>query len=577
MMVNKRLIESMGDSKKNIGKIVLFQWLNLLGTIAIIFLLGYLLQGIYYKTIVIQELFFGVSIGVALLFFKSFCTIKTSDASYIASKDVKRKLRHYLLEKILKLGPSYTDKISSAEIVQLSSEGIEQLESYFGSYLPQLFYSLLAPITLFVIIAPISLNVALILLACVPLIPLSIIIVQKVAKKLLNKYWGQYTKLGDSFLENLQGLTTLKIYQADEKKHHEMNLESEKFRKVTMKVLSMQLNSIIVMDIIAYGASALGIGVACMLFLQNQINIAQAFIIIMLSAEFFLPLRLLGSYFHIAMNGMASSDKIFKFLDAKEITKGEEEIDSNAIRISLDDVSFGYTDKIVLDECSFTANPGQLIAIVGESGSGKSTIASLIMNKKELKQGDIKINDVSIHKINKENLASKITLVSMNSYLFKGTVRSNLLMAKDDATDGECKEVLEKVGLLDFFESENGLNTLINEKGSNLSGGQQQRLALARALLHDSPAYIFDEATSNIDVESENKILDVVKKLAKEKTVIFITHRLMNVIDADQIFVLDQGKFVEVGSHQELLKKQSIYHKYWIVQHEIENYLGVNI
>lgn len=576
-MLNKRLIKSMGDSKKCIGKIIFFQWLNLLGTISIVFILGYSLQAVYYKTITLNEILVGIGAGLIILGFKSFFVLKISDESYTASKGVKRKMRYLLFDKILKLGSSYTNEISSAEIVQLSSEGIEQLENYFGSYLPQLFYSLLAPVTLFLFIAPISWEVAFILLECVPLIPISIIVVQKIAKKLLSKYWGQYTKLGDHFLENLQGLTTLKIYQADELKHKEMNVESENFRKVTMKVLSMQLNSIIVMDIIAYGASALGIGVGCYLFLQHQITIAQAFIIILLSAEFFLPLRLLGSYFHIAMNGMASSNKIFNFLDKQEKLKGKKEVSDYEVNIEFSDVSFGYTDQFVLKECTCKIKPKQLTAIVGESGSGKSTIASILVGKHQVNQGEIKINGIPIQEISEKNLTDKITLVSMNSYLFKGTVRSNLLMAKEDASDDECKDVLKRVSLYEFFEAENGLDTLIHEKGSNLSGGQQQRLAVARSLLHDSSVYIFDEATSNIDVESENKIVEVIKELTKKKTVIFITHRLMNVIDADRILVLDKGKFVENGIHEELLEQQSLYSKYWDRQHQIENYMGESV
>ncbi|MEG0077658.1 ABC transporter ATP-binding protein/permease [Anaerorhabdus sp.] len=575
MMINKRLIQSMGESKKNIGYHVFFQWLNLLGTIGIVFVLGNLLQIVYVKDITPQQLVISVVLVIGLLLFRSFCAIKISDSSYIASKDVKRKLRNELFSKLLKLGSSYTQSVSSSEVVQLSSEGIEQLESYFGLYLPQLFYSLLAPITLFVIIVPISFEVAIILLCCVPLIPISIIVVQKIAKKLLSRYWGQYAKLGDHFLENLQGLTTLKIYQADEDKHKAMNLESENFRKVTMKVLSMQLNSIIVMDLIAYGASAIGIGLACFLFIQKEINIAQAFIIIMLSAEFFLPLRQLGSYFHIAMNGMASSDKIFKLFDAKEKEKGTKTIQTKEIEIEFEQVSFGYSEQPVLENCSFVINPKQMTAIVGESGSGKSTIASLLMKKINGFNGKIKINGIDIQDISESNLMETVTLVSLNSYLFKGSVKTNLLMGNSNATDDMCLDVLEQVALKEFVESENGLDTIILEKGSNLSGGQQQRLALARALLHDSAVYIFDEATSNIDVESENKIIEVIHQLACKKTVILITHRLLNVKDADQILVLKNGKIVENGNHNELVNQDAEYQTYWMTQHEIENFIGV--
>lgn len=577
MMINKRLIQSMGESKKSIGLNVFYQWLNLLGTIVILFMLGYLIQGVFYKQVNNIQLVICVVIVLIVLWFKSFCTIMVSDSSYMASKDVKRKLRGLLFDKLLRLGSSYTNEISSAEVVQLASEGIEQLESYFGQYLPQLVYSLLAPVTLFIVIAPIDLKVALILVCCVPLIPISIIVVQKVAKKLLSKYWGQYTKLGDSFLENLQGLTTLKMYQADQDKHNQMNKESEKFRQVTMKVLSMQLNSIIVMDIIAYGASTLGIGVAITSFLSGSINIAQTFIIIMLSAEFFLPLRLLGSYFHIAMNGIASSDKVFKFLDSKEKKKAEKNVNSNDISIEFEDVTFGYSNQVVLNRCSFTVLPNQMTAVVGESGSGKSTIASLLMKKREVSNGNIFINGNLINEINEQDLMNNITYVSFNSYLFKGTVKSNLLMGNYEASDEMLDNVLTQVALKDFFNSEQGLETKILEKGSNLSGGQQQRLALARALLHDSPVYIFDEATSNIDVESENKIIEIMQQLARNKTVILITHRLMNVVKADKILVLKNGAIVESGKHVDLLELNSIYNNYFKTQSEIENFIGVTL
>lgn len=569
-MINKRLIKEMKSSMKYVKRNVIYQWLSLLSNIILIITIGSFINDLIEEKINGHSLIILVTIAFSMILIRSFCMIQASKMSYYASKDVKRNLRESIYKKILSLGSSYTTKVSTAEVVQMSSEGVEQLENYFGSYLPQFFYSLLAPITLFIWLSPISLTVTIILIVCVPLIPISIILVQKFAKKLLKKYWGQYTTLGDSFLENLQGLTTLKIYQADENRHKKMNQEAENFRKVTMRVLIMQLNSISVMDLVAYGASALGIIVAIQQMMIGNLTLAQGFIIVVLSAEFFLPLRLLGSYFHIAMNGIASSDKIFKFLDLPQADDGTIEF-ATENSIKLEKVSFSYEDKETLKDIDLTIEKGKITALIGESGSGKSTITSLLMKKIKPSNGSIKVGTIDLKDITQASLMDKITLVNLNSYVFKGTIRENLMMAKKYAKDEDLWNVLDKVNLKEYFESQEGLDTFIHEKGSNLSGGQNQRVVLARALLHDSDVYIFDEATSNIDSESENKILSLIYELSKNKAVLLITHRLKNALSASQIIVLDEGKIVGQGNHETLIKNNDKYKTYWKTQNKLEN------
>lgn len=494
-------------------------------------------------------------------------------ASYEASVDVKRILRKKIYEKLLRLGASYKEKTSTSEVVQLSTEGVEQLEIYFGKYLPQLFYSLLAPLTLFLILSFVNLKASLVLLICVPLIPISIVAVQKFAKKLLSRYWGVYTGLGDSFLENLQGLTTLKIYQADEQKAEEMDQEAQEFRRITMKVLTMQLNSTSVMDIVAYGGAAVGMIVAVSEFLVGRLDFSGTLAIILLASEFFIPLRLLGSFFHIAMNGMTASDKIFHLLDLEEPEKGEEKMSPENFDIELQNIRFSYEeDREILKGVSLVIPQGSFVSLVGESGCGKSTIAGLLTGKLQDYQGEIHIGEKPLAQIQERELMDHITLVRHNSYLFKGTVAENLQMAKPEAEVEEMRSVLSRVNLLGFLDAQEGLETKLLEQGANLSGGQRQRLALARALLHDTPVYIFDEATSNIDAESEDLIMEVIRELAKTRTVLLISHRLSNVAASDRIYLLDQGEIREAGTHEELMKQKGAYCRLYETQKNLEIY-----
>lgn len=572
-MIKKRLVSLLAHAKKYIVYNVIWQWLSLLAQIVAVFSIADLLQDVLFGEISFNEM---IPVFIILLFcvmIRFACEKMAAQASYKASVDVKKILRKKIYEKMLSLGASYRDKVSTSEVMQVCTEGVEQLEVYFGKYLPQLFYSLLAPVTLFLILSPINLKASVVLLICVPLIPLSIVAVQKFAKKLLSKYWGIYTGLGDSFLENIQGLTTLKIYQADEKKTREMDEEAQNFRKITMKVLTMQLNSISVMDIVAYGGAAIGMIVAVNEFLKGNLGFAGCISIVLLASEFFIPLRLLGSFFHIAMNGMAASDKIFAILDIEDPKRGEKEIEKDDTDIEVKDVHFGYEkDREILKGINISIPSGRFVSLVGESGCGKSTIAGLLCGKNRGFSGDIWIGGNPIDQITEESLMDHIVLVRHNSYLFKGTVEENLRMAKPDAGEDEMKEVLEKVNLLGFLNEQKGLKTELLEKASNLSGGQCQRLGIARALLKDAPIYIFDEATSNIDIESEELIMDVIHELAKTKTVILISHRLANVVSSDKIYFLRDGLIAEEGTHEELMRQGKDYKKLYDSQIALENY-----
>lgn len=428
------------------------------------------------------------------------------------------------------------------------------------------------PFTLFAVLAFVSIKAAAVLLICVPLIPVVIVVIQKIAKRLLSKYWGQYTQLGDTFLENLQGLTTLKIYQADEFKNLKMNEESEKFRKITMKVLTMQLNSITVMDLVAYGGAALGIIMAATEFNADAVGFAGCFAIILLSADFFIPMRQLGSFFHVAMNGMAASDKIFRLIDLTEPEPRSAEISHEKCGIKIENLRYSYEEnREVLHGINIEIPEHSFIAIVGESGCGKSTIAAVLMGRNRGYNGSVKIGGTELSEISEESLMRNVTYISHNSYLFKGTVRDNLLMGDPSADDGTLWDVLEKTNLADFLRSENDLDTALSENAANLSGGQRQRLALARALLHDSPIYIFDEATSNIDADSENEIMEQITGLAETKTVILISHRLANCINSDLIYAMENGTVIERGTHEKLLENGGLYARLWNAQRQLEN------
>lgn len=573
-MIKTRLIEQVPSSKKYIALTVLAQWLKTVANIVMIFILSNLLAQILDgKAFDFKRLLPYLGAIAAVMLVRYLCGYASSQTSFFASSEVKKVLRQKMYKKLTRMGASYSEKVSTSEVLQVFVEGVDQLELYFGKYLPQFFFAMLAPITLFAVLVFVSWKASVVLLICVPLIPLSIVAVQKIAKRLLSKYWGVYTNLGDTFLENIQGLTTLKVYQADERKNVEMNEKAEEFRRITMKVLTMQLNSVSVMDIVAYAGSAVGVVIAIIQVKNGTITLPQAFLIIMLAADFFLPLRLLGSFFHVAMNGMAASDKLFKLLDTKEDEHGAEIPENLDGNIEIKDLSFSYDgEKTVLNDISATFKKHELISIVGESGCGKSTLASLLCGTTKGYIGSITIGGVEIKDIDEKTLMNNITAVNFNSYIFAGTVRENMLIADKSASDEKMIEALKMVNLWSFLSEQDGLDTKLNQQGSNFSGGQRQRLAIARALLHNTPIYVFDEVTSNIDAESENDIMAVIHNMAKIKTVILISHRLENVVGSDKILLLDKGKIEESGTHSELMSFNKKYKLMYSTQAELEKY-----
>lgn len=571
-MLNKRLIGMVSESKRYIAGNVLCQWISLVANLVMMVWVTNLLASLFAGTVDRNTLLATLGVAAGAVVVRCLCTTFSSRMGYLASSAVKKTLREKIYGKLLRLGSSYQEKVNTSEVVQVAVEGVDQLETYFGSYLPQLFYAVLAPVTLFVVLAPVSLPAAVVLLVCVPLIPVAIVAVQRWAKKLLARYWGQYTALGDSFLENLQGLTTLKIYQADGFQQEEMNRQAEKFRKITMKVLTMQLNSITIMDLIAYGGAALGMILSVTQYRSEQVTLAECLLIIVLPADFFLPMRLLGSYFHIAMNGMAASEKIFRLLDLPEAPMPEGDVPQEA-GFRCRDLRFSYqADREVLHGINLDIPVGSFTAIVGESGCGKSTVASILMGRNRGYRGTVTVSDQELSHIREDHLLEHVTYVGHQSYLFQGTVRDNLRMGCPTADETQMWAVLERVKLADFLRGEKGLDTPLLERAANLSGGQCQRLALARALLHDSPVYLFDEATSNIDIESENAILAEIQALAQTKTVLLISHRLANVAWADHIYVMEQGNVVEQGTHEKLCQAGGRYQQLWQAQMVLEHY-----
>ena len=569
-MINKKLLSFDRGALRYVGLNVLFQWLGMLCNVVFVTAVARLIGAAFAGSLTSALLWQQLVLCLVTVPLRFGFTMLASGMSDKASKDVKRTLRSNIYAKLTRLGSNYTETVATSEVVMLASEGVEQIDTYFAKYLPQLFYSLLAPVTLFVLLVGVHARSAIILLCCVPLIPMSIVAVQKFAKKLLNKYWGEYTTLGDSFLENIQGLTTLKIYRADGWKHEQMNAQAERFRKITMKVLTMQLNSVTLMDLMAYGGAGLGIISAVSAFAKGQLSLTATLTIVLLAADFFLPLRLLGSYFHIAMNGAASAEKIFKLLAADEPADGDR-VPGEDTALRLEQVTFGYEkDRTILHEVSLTIPQGSFVSLVGESGCGKSTIAALLSGSRTGYTGSVTLGGVPVGELQQEQRLRTLTVVPHNATIFKGTVEENLRMAKPDAAESELWAALEQVNLADFCRSQNGLQTALHEGGSNLSGGQRQRLAMARALLHDTPIYLFDEATSNVDAESENDIMAAIHSLAGKKTVILISHRLANVVDSDCIYVLDKGCIVEQGKHADLLAAQGAYSRLYTAQKQLE-------
>lgn len=554
MMIDKRLVNLVPESKKYVFFTVLLRFFSLLANTAFIFSVAAVLKN---RTFQISS----ILIMILCLLASLASNLLSSHTAFLASSKVKIKLRTSIYEKLLSLGTDYQESSSTAKIIQTATEGVEQIETWFSAFLPQFYYAMIAALFTFGTIAFFNLKMALVLLACVPLIPLSMAVVQGIAKKILGKYWAQYGSLADNFLENLEGLTTLQIYEADGFKASQMAHEAENFRRVTMKVLSMQLNSIIIMDVVAYGGAALGICTALSSFYEGQMDFYSAFACILLSADFFIPLRRLGSAFHVAMNGVAASKNIWELLDfdSENLSHGFDSASSASLNgdsvgifnpcgnplFSAENLSVSFGERVALKSCSLSIEKGTFVALVGKSGSGKSTLAKILSGIYSSYSGNAKISGVEIKSIPKKELHSFVTYISHRDWIFAGSVRDCLLEGKEKATEEELWASLEKVNLSDFVRENGGLEMPLREGGSNLSGGQKQRLSIARSLLRDSPVMIFDEATSNIDVESEEAILKLIRSLKGQKTVIMISHRKENSLGADKIFEFENGSVIE--------------------------------
>ena len=577
-MFDKRLLAFAAHAKKYIASSVALQWVALLGNVALIAALGLLLQQVLEVVVHGQggiEIWMIAAVAVVAvvsIVVRMVCIAYAQRMGAKAANIAKTTIRQAVYDKLVSLGPGYMRHVATSEAVQVSVDGAEQLEVYYGSYLPQFFYALLAPITLFVCLVWFSPIPALVLLVCVPLIPFSIAAFQTIAKRVMKGYWGSYLDLGASFLENLQGLTTLKIYSADERRHEIMNQDAETFRQATMRLLRMQLNSITIMDLLAFGATAIGVIAVLWQFSVGHVSFAAAFAVIFLSADFFIPMRSLGSLFHVAMNGMTAADKMFEILDAEPTEKGTEALNDADLDIKLTNVTFGYNNTPALRDVTIDIPQGSFVGIVGESGSGKSTLSGLINGRNTGFEGTVTIGGINLEDIDRASLMANMTTVTNTSVIFKGTVRSNLLMASDSATDEDLYKALALCSMDGFVRDNGGLDMPISENGTNLSGGQRQRLAVARALLHDSAIYIFDEATSNIDAESEACVLAAIDALVGTKTIIMISHRLAAVEHADMLYVMDHGNCVESGTHNDLLTRQGRYAELWSKQCELETF-----
>lgn len=569
-MFNKRLLGLIPSTHIHIVKNIIFQVLGLISNIVFMAIMAQLIQQLVLENQSINYIY--ILIAIVCIIVRFVMNRMAQIESLRSSQTVKSHLRSLIYDRMMILNRGLSSVLSESALTQVSSEGVEQLEIYFGQYIPQFFYSLIASLVVFGLLFFIEPTSAIVLLICVPLIPMAIMLVAKWAKKLLSKYWNQYTGLGDSFLDNLNGLTTLKIYQADNRASEAMAKESEAFRKITMKVLTMQLNSISIMDFVAYGGASVALIIALHQYMFGSISLAMMIFIICIGADYFIPLRTLGSFFHVAMNGMAASEKIFKLIDATPHAEGNLECEP-LTTVMIDHLNYRYENgDFGLNDISLSVHKHQLIALVGESGCGKSTLAQLIASRFTTQSSAIKLNDHLLDEYSLQSLHKQIYYLPSSSILFKGSIRDNLLYANPNASDHELMDVLTKVNLKEYLDENNGLDTVLDENGTNLSGGQRQRLAFAKALLSNASLYIFDESTSNIDVESETLLLDLMKEIAKDKMVLMIAHRLANVIEADHIYVMDHGSIIEDGTHQDLMNKKSIYYTMFTTQQGVEHY-----
>ena len=572
-MFDKRLFSLVPGVMRHIAGNVALQWLALLANVALFVSVGGLLQSVLAGDAAGIDLVRTLLTAVVAVAVRLVCQAQATKQGLAASALAKQRVRTLVYDKLVRMGPSYRETVATSEATQLCVEGVEQLEAYFGNYLPQLFYSLIASVTLFFCLAPLCTPAAVVLLCCVPLIPISLMAVMKIAKRIMGDYWHSYTDLGALFLESIQGLTTLKVFGADEGRHRRMNEEAEKFRKATMRLLTMQLNSVIVMDIFAFAGAAAGIVVMLNSYAAGTVTFAGAFAFVFLAADFFIPLRTLGSFFHTATGGMAAAERMYRIIDAPEPACGTQAVTCTTVGIECRNVSYSYDGtRTVLQDADFTARPGGFMGITGASGSGKSTLAGILTGANRSYTGSVEIGGIDLHDISAESLRDTVTYVGFRSFLFAGTVRSNLLMARPGASDDELWEALSRCRIDDFVRRSGGLDAPVSAEGTNLSGGQRQRLAMARALLHDTPVYIFDEATSNIDADSEAAIIDAVAELARTKTVVMVSHRLAALRGCDKVYVFEAGRVVQTGTHEELAGLDGPYARLWARQAELEDF-----
>ena len=567
-MIDKELFKLIGGNKKYIFIAVLLQAIGLIANVAIT---GSVCCAVYLLTENAEALKFiyplsGAAAGIIVRYI---CSRLTGDIKDKLGRSVKKDLRERVYNKIVKLGVKTTDGMSMAGLTQVSVEGVEQLDLYYSSYLPQFFFAMIAPVILFLICVWIDWRTALVLIACVPLIPVSIVAVSKYAKKIFAKYWGKYTSMGDKFLDSVQGLKELKIFQADAAQHVKINESAEEFRVITMKVLVMQLASTTIMDLVAYGGAGVGIALAICGTAFWGLNPIAALFLCLVAVEFFLPLRAFGSAFHVAMNGASAGKKIISLLNAPDPEWGTETVDGKEIK--LENVTFSYDGKRdVLKNVNMTFPEKGMTAIVGESGCGKSTVVNMLVGAFRPQNGEVTVGGKQLEKLSRENWYSHLSAVSYNTYIFNESVRDNFKMAKENVSDEEIFAALEKVNLKEFIEENGGLDKVITEDANNISGGQKQRLALAIALVSDKDIYVFDEATSNIDIDSEAIIMKNIKAISESRSVIVISHRLANVVPADNIYYMEEGEIKESGSHEKLMAARQGYARLFAAQKTLE-------
>ncbi len=568
-MFNKKLFNELRSEKIQILKLLLIKIIQMATNVAMIFLIGKSIESVInanfsgLKYIILMLLIIGLNIFLIKI---------EASISYKASYRIKNTLRERLMKKVFSFKMEYGSKISISEVINLGVEGIEQLNLFYSALLPQLLFSLIGPLILFFILSFLNFKIAIIMLLLIPLIPIAIMMVQKLAKKVVKTYWKSYTNLSEVFIDFLYGLTSLEVFNADEDYNDLLNEKAEDFRVKTMKLLMMQLNNITVLDLISYAGSALGIILSIYYYSKGQLSVFVAFSFILLSQEFFLPLRRLGALFHVAMNGITAANSLFEILELESIEDFKDVIKEEKVDVEIRNLNFSYKEKEVLKDLNMKIKSNKITAIVGESGCGKSTLAKLVAGLERNYDGEILYNGLS--EISNDSLNENIMLVDNNPYFFKESLRYNLKMANKNADDDKLRQVLEEVGLYSYFKNIGGLDSILESAGNNLSGGQKQRLAIGRALLKEPKILILDESISNIDKESEDLILNLIQKLKEKMTIILITHRLNTVLQADYIYYLDNKKVAEEGSFEEISKGE-LFSGIYKYQRELEMW-GLN-